>query len=226
MGRDRVGPLGAYLATFGAGADLSDAGSGSVFLLDEFVTQVDELLERHGLHGVELACEPGRYLVSEAMQILTRVHSVKRTHEHGAWVVVDAGLNILPTAGPAERRQYRLARPRAGPTGRFMLGGPLCYEGDVFSFDVELPADVRAGDLMLIPDAGAYSVSRSTNFIRPRACVVALRRGTAALCWRRETYDDIFAFRVARDHPEASHGLERATLHDHRPAAAFQGDAG
>ena len=226
MRRDRVGPLGSYLAAIGLGSDMSDPGPETEFRLDEFIAQIDELVERYDLRGVELACEPGRYLVSEAMQLLARVHSVKRTRQHGAWVVIDAGLNILPTAGPAERRGYRLARPGRTPASRFMLGGPLCYEGDVFSFDVELPADVRAGDLMVIADAGAYSVSRSTNFIRPRACVVALRGEKAALCWRRETYQDIFAFRVPKERSETSHGPQHATLHDHRPAAALESDAG
>ena len=82
-----------------------------------------------------------------------------------------------------------------------MLGGPLCYEGDVFSYSIEFPRLPRAGELVLMHDTGAYTVSRATNFIRPRAPVVAVDAsdGSAFLCWRRETDRDVFQFAVDRE---------------------------
>lgn len=225
ISRDRSGPLASYVAALGMRSNVSGRYPAPEFRVDEFIELVDALACKHRLKDVELACEPGRYLVSDAMQILARVRSVKRSSGHGTWVVVDAGLNILPTAGPLEMRSYRILRSEDTPNARFMLGGPLCYEGDVFSFDVELPADVRAGDLMLIEDAGAYSVSRSTNFIRPRACVVAIRGDEMRLCWRRETYGDIFAFHVAQEHPETHNGAQLPAFCDHRSAPTFERDA-
>ncbi len=192
--RDRVGPLAAYLS-FNKQPRLQEDSRARAFSVAEFVERIEKQLETAQLEHLAVACEPGRYLISDSMTILTRVHSVKRTDTCGNWVVVDAGLNILPTAGPAERRTYRILSKRFHPTTEsFMLGGPLCYEGDVFSFDAELPSDISAGDLMLIEDAGAYSVSRSTNFIRPRAPVIACEGDRWSLCWKRETYEDIFRF--------------------------------
>ena len=192
--RDREGPLGAYLS-FHKQRAFEPLPGPRQFSVVEFVSRVEDALDATKLSHVELACEPGRFLVSDSMSILTRVHSVKRSERYGSWVVVDAGLNILPTAGPSERRVYRMVGDRAQPSmHKFMLGGPLCYEGDVFSFEAQLPSDIVAGELMLIEDAGAYSVSRSTNFIRPRAPVVAIEGDKCELCWRRETYEDIFRF--------------------------------
>jgi diaminopimelate decarboxylase len=66
----------------------------------------------------------------------------------------------------------------------------------VFSLDARLPGDIRERDLVLVHDAGAYSVTRATSFNRPRVPVVEVSRGEARLCWRGERDDDIFAFAV------------------------------
>jgi diaminopimelate decarboxylase len=174
--------------------------------LPDLVDGLNGALKRHRLDRMRLQCEPGRLLVSDAMSLLTRVVSVKEYGpEHGTWVILDGGLNLVPTAGPDEEHRFQLVGQRAEP-GRsgpvsVMLGGPLCYEGDVFSYSIEFPRLPRAGELVLMHDTGAYTVSRATNFIRPRAPVVAVDAcdGSAFLCWRRETDRDVFQFAVDRE---------------------------
>ncbi|MBB5940307.1 diaminopimelate decarboxylase family protein [Streptomyces zagrosensis] len=153
---------------------------------------VRDLLGRHGLAHLRVCWEPGRAVVSDAMTLLTRVAAVKRTAP-GTWVLLDGGLNLLPTAGVAERHRYEALRSET-PDASYFLGGPLCYEGDVFSLDARLPQDIRRGDFVAVRDAGAYSITRATSFNQPRAAVVAVSGGDAALVWRAETDDDIFQF--------------------------------
>jgi len=85
---------------------------------------------------------------------------------------------------------------RREPTRTYAVAGPLCYEGDVLSLAKELPASLAVGDVLALHDTGAYTVSRSTNFIRSRAGVVAVDGDRWELCWRAETIDDVFAFAV------------------------------
>lgn len=184
----------------GAVAGLSEVRAGvpqpppPVFALEEFGDGLRALLATHGLTDLDVYCEPGRALVSDAMSLVTRVVGVKRTGM-GTWVLLDGGLNLLPTAGVAERHRVWALRDTAPPEP-VLLGGPLCYEGDVFALDALLPADVCEGDLVVIEDAGAYSVTRATSFNRPRIPVVELDGGQARLCWRGEEYADIFQFAV------------------------------
>jgi diaminopimelate decarboxylase len=112
-------------------------------------------------------------------------------------VLLDGGLSLLPTAGVAERHEYQALRTGA-PNESFLLGGPLCYEGDVFSLAARLPGDIRAGDRVVIGDAGAYGVTRATSFNRPRAAVVSVSGDVAELCWRQENDEDIFRFQVTK----------------------------
>lgn len=157
---------------------------------------VRELLSRYGLSGRRVCWEPGRAVISDAMLLLTQVQAVKRTSA-GTWVLLDGGLNLLPTAGVAERHHYEALRQDA-PDEQFFLGGPLCYEGDVYSLDARLPADIRAGDYVAVHDAGAYSITRATSFNRPRAGVAVVRGNGATLCWRAEEDEDIFRFAIDR----------------------------
>lgn len=165
---------------------------------------INARLHAHRLAQLRLQCEPGRVLVSDAMSLLVRVVSVKDYGGGlGTWVVVDGGLNLMPTAGPHEEHRVELVTPRSADAAestpvRVMLGGPLCYEGDVFDYAAQFPRMPRVGDLIVLRDSGAYTVSRSTNFIRPRAAVIAIGATSSAplLCWRRETDDDIFQFAV------------------------------
>ncbi|MFI9379638.1 diaminopimelate decarboxylase family protein [Kutzneria sp. NPDC052558] len=167
-----------------------------VFDPAELVAGARKALADNGLSGVQVCWEPGRRVVSDTVTLLTTVATVKRTGE-GTWVLLDGGLNLLPTAGVAERHRYEALRQDA-PQQSFFLGGPLCYEGDVFSLDALLPEDIRPGDLVAVHDAGAYSVTRATSFNRPRAAVAAISADGGQLCWRAERDEDIFRFEDVR----------------------------
>lgn len=187
--RNRTGPLAELLNERGAGEPLERV---QVFDLDRFVASLLEAVERHGLGDLEIACEPGRVIVSDAISLLTGVVSVKDIGE-GTWVILDGGINLLPTAGVGERHRMEVVGRENSPRADFMVAGPLCYDQDVYSYAQSLAEDVAVGDLIRIDDAGAYSVSRATNFIRGRAPVVATLGGDSELCWERESSEAIFA---------------------------------
>jgi diaminopimelate decarboxylase len=168
------------------------------FDMEGFTGALAGRLRDHGLDGLCIGCEPGRYLMSASMALVTRVAGIK-VLPHKRWVVIDGGLNILPTAAFGERRRLRFVRsganlPQRNDDPEATLGGPLCFEGDVVMESAKVPASLAAGDLVVLSDAGAYTVSRSTNFNQLRAAV-AMRDGRdGTLVWRRETYDDVFSF--------------------------------
>ncbi|MNY82446.1 Diaminopimelate decarboxylase [compost metagenome] len=59
---------------------------------------------------------------------------------------------------------------------------------------MQLPGDVRAGDLLAVAATGAYGRSMASNYnLVPRPPVVAVRDGAARVLVRRETVDDLLA---------------------------------
>ncbi|OKJ84635.1 hypothetical protein AMK32_11605 [Streptomyces sp. CB01883] len=70
--------------------------------------------------------------------------------------------------------------------------GRHCEAGDVLAADADLPADVRPGDLLAVPVAGAYHLSMACGYnLVGRPPVVAVRDGLARLLVRRESLEDI-----------------------------------
>ncbi|MEU3724207.1 hypothetical protein [Streptomyces sp. NPDC031705] len=188
--RPRVGPQGALAALRGESAVPEE----EPFLdIARLLKELDGQMQRRGLDGVALACEPGRWLVSDVMAMVTRVMSRKELPE-ARWLILDAGNNVAPWNGTGEvHRLTPIGRPYAAEHSTWSVAGPLCYENDVHAAATELPDDLRPGDLLCLHDTGAYSLGRSNNFIRTRAAVVALDADAEELVWRAETGADVFA---------------------------------
>ncbi|MEU9750882.1 diaminopimelate decarboxylase, partial [Streptomyces niveus] len=69
--------------------------------------------------------------------------------------------------------------------------GRHCEAGDVLADGVELPEDVRPGDVLAVPASGAYQVSMASGYnMTGRPPVVAVADGRSRLLVRRETFDD------------------------------------
>ena len=167
-------------------------------VINNIQINIDSIDEGNRLNVSDMRffCEPGRALISDAMAMIARVIEIKRSGGL-TWLMLDAGLNLFPTIAMAERHLIiPLDQPIDQPTQIYRVAGPLCYEGDILAETCALPTSMAVGDLISIEDSGAYTVSRSTNFIRPRAAVVTIDTGHPELCWRREEFDDIFRFHV------------------------------
>jgi len=153
-----------------------------------------------GTRPITLILEPGRALVGESMRFLTRVCAVKRSRDR-EWAIVDGGVSHLPTLGPNEQHRVEIldrdgvrATSERGSDVQQAFAGPACHRGDVFAMDLPVARAPRVGDLLVIHDVGAYSLSMSNSFNAYRAPVVELRGRDARVVWRRETGDDVFHF--------------------------------
>ncbi|MGW2475158.1 diaminopimelate decarboxylase [Streptomyces sp. NPDC001665] len=146
-----------------------------------------------GLPVPRLAIEPGRAIAGPAGVALYRVLAVKHTGER-LFVAVDGGMSDNPRpALYGARYAPRLISPRpaAEPVVATVVGRH-CEAGDVLAADVPLPGDVRPGDLLAVPVAGAYQLSMASAYnLVGRPPVVAVRGGTARLLVRRETLQDL-----------------------------------
>jgi diaminopimelate decarboxylase len=149
--------------------------------------------------------EPGRFAVAGMAVLVARVQDIKETraNERGPghrFVMVDAGFNDL--VRPAMYGSYHhISIVGAGAERaeeEFVVAGPLCESGDVFTRDdhellVPRPfGRPDPGDLLVLHDAGAYGAAMSSNYVSlGRAAQVLWDEGKTTLISRRETLDDI-----------------------------------
>ncbi|MDX3240303.1 diaminopimelate decarboxylase [Streptomyces sp. ME18-1-4] len=140
-----------------------------------------------------LTLEPGRAIIGPAGVAVYRVLAVKRTGQH-VFVAVDGGMsdNPRPALYGVRYAPRLIGRPSAVPPRLVTVVGRHCEAGDVLAEDVALPGDVRPGDLLAVPAAGAYHLSMASGYnLVGRPPVVAVTDGLARTLVRRESLDDM-----------------------------------
>jgi diaminopimelate decarboxylase len=138
-----------------------------------------------------LILEPGRIIVSSPIFLLLKVISVKTLNNIGKVVVVDGGLNILPEA---EYFRYDIIPHliRRGKREKIQIVGPLCMEEDVIGIDRTLPP-IHEGDILVVLNAGGYSISLSWQFIKSRPAIILINSNkNIKLIRKAENFRDIF----------------------------------
>jgi diaminopimelate decarboxylase len=79
------------------------------------------------------------------------------------------------------------------------LAGRYCESTDILVRDCTLP-ELRAGDLVALPAAGAYTLAMASNYnLNYRPAVVFVQEGQARLVRRRETIDDLLTCEVLEE---------------------------
>jgi len=142
-----------------------------------------------------LVLEPGRAVVDGAMRLACSVVARKRIAGQGDAVIVDAGVNLLPTAYWYDHRVDAVGVEDAGAAGTAPVAiyGPLCMQIDILRERTILPP-MAIGAPLVVSNVGAYCLTQSMQFIQPRPAVVLVdAKGKAELIRRRETMQDIFA---------------------------------
>lgn len=155
-----------------------------------------DFCEKYG-RQLELWLEPGKFLVSEAGYLIVKVTVVKDTPVIN-FLGVDSGLNhlIRPMLYDAYHGVYNLSR--SGQSSNYHVVGYIC-ETDTLAADRSLPA-AKAGDLLVIQNAGAYGFSMASNYnSRLRPPEVLVWEGKASLIRKRETFDDLIQLQVILD---------------------------
>lgn len=145
-----------------------------------------------GSRRLGLILEPGRSLVGNAGDLLTRVEYVKRNEDKN-FVIVDAAMNDLmrPALYQAYHRIEPAEPPAAAPFTADIVG-PVCETGDFLAKDRRIAA--QAGDLLVVRGAGAYAASMAGNYnARRRAAEVLVSGSQARLVRRRETVEEMLA---------------------------------
>jgi diaminopimelate decarboxylase len=147
---------------------------------------------------LQLWFEPGKYLVSDAGQLLVDVNVVKQTTST-VFAGVNSGQNHLlrPMMYDAYHHITNISNPKG--TGRiYSVVGYIC-ESDTLGYDRRLN-EVRVGDILAISNAGAYGFSMSSNYnSRLRPAEVMIYRGKAHLIRKRENLEYLLQNQVIID---------------------------
>ena len=140
--------------------------------IDQFASELAEAIKREifPLVHCRIQFEPGRWLVNDALHCMVSVIDKKKTDS----VITDGATNSI--GWDRFNTDYfpiiNLSRP-ATSEKPCRIYGSLCDPHDVWGF-AYYGTDIREGDVLLIPNQGAYTYSLRQNFIKPLPPVVEL----------------------------------------------------
>lgn len=147
-------------------------------LRTELANELDTTFSGWRAGAPRIACESGRYLVGDSGTLVCRVVNVKESRGR-RFVILDGGINTFGGMSGLGRLLPAAVELDGVPaTETVTLAGPLCTPGDVLGKSVEVPR-LRSGDVVEIPNAGAYGPTASLlAFLgRPAPGEVVVRGG-------------------------------------------------
>jgi diaminopimelate decarboxylase len=137
-----------------------------------------------------LILEPGRAIVNDAVQMITTVVGVNEAMDGISSIVVDAGINTVPTSSWKFQQIEPLDKSRRN-LKQTIVYGPLCLQTDILGI-TELP-DLNVGDRLLLRNVGAYNIPQSSSFIFPRPSIVLVDKNKVTVLRHSETIKEILS---------------------------------
>lgn len=186
---------------FGGGFGIVYTAEDAPLAIEDAVSQIKDAVVKgcaaRNLKIPHVAIEPGRSIIGPSMFTLYEVGTTKLVQlEDGTrnYISVDGGMsdNIRPGLYGAIYEAHLVNRNSSAPKTPSRLVGKHCETGDILIRDINLPSDIAPGDLIAIPATGAYNRSMASNYNHvPRPPVIAVRKGSAKVIVRRETFEDL-----------------------------------
>lgn len=147
---------------------------------------------------IELAFEPGKFLVSSAGFFLTKVNAIKQTTST-IFAQVDSGFNhlIRPMFYGSHHEIINISNPN-GKNRFYTVVGYIC-ETDTFANNRRI-SEISEGDILAFKNAGAYCFTMSSNYnSRYRPAEVLLYKNNYHLIRKKENMTDILNNQILID---------------------------
>ncbi|NEO41269.1 MAG: type III PLP-dependent enzyme [Moorea sp. SIOASIH] len=176
----------------GGGFPWSFANENSKVKMNNLRPRLEQLLaQRKHSADAEVWFESGRYISASSGTIIATVIDIKEGKNDSQFVVLDTGINHLGGMSGLGRipRGYvfmhNLSAREDSPEvnyfkhKRTLVVGPLCSPLDCLARNTTLLNSLRVGDIIAIPNVGAYGLTASlVGFLsRPAPLEIALRGG-------------------------------------------------
>jgi ornithine decarboxylase len=145
-----------------------DIGGGFTSLLNDQEVDIANILSTLNVAlagyfpGVEIWSEPGRFICSTAMNLITSVIGVT-VRDNNKWYFLDEGLYGTFSGIAFDHWEPELITFKDIEKIPITFAGPSCDSMDILMRD-KLVEPLNIGETILVPNCGAYSVVTATNF--------------------------------------------------------------
>ncbi len=156
---------------------------------EKLSSRFNKFCKKYG-KGIDLAFEPGKFLVSESGYFITSVNSVKQTTST-VFAQVNSGFNHF--LRPMFYKSYHDIKNISNSKGNkrfYSVVGYIC-ETDTFASNRKIE-EISEGDLLVFKNAGAYCFSMTNNYnSRLKPAEVLWYNNESILIRKKEEFNDI-----------------------------------
>lgn len=130
----------------------------------DFIKLNDHLNKLKKSTRIKFFIEPGRFIVSEAGVLLSKVTQVKEKQDI-KYIGLNTGMNSLmrPTLYDSFHKIHNISKLENEALIKYNIVGPICESGDVLGKNRLLPI-TNVNDIFLIENSGAYGYVMSNNY--------------------------------------------------------------
>jgi ornithine decarboxylase len=159
-----------YVSAAEAGMQLRILDIGGGFPIPTIAEEVDVAGITAGIKAgldqyfpdIEIWAEPGRFICGTAVNLITRVIGAQ-VRDRQQWYFLDEGLYGSFSGILFDHWEYDLQSFKGGEPVPSTFAGPSCDSLDVLFKDKYTPP-LEVGDLLLVPNCGAYTSASATVF--------------------------------------------------------------
>lgn len=137
--------------------------------ISDYINKLKSLLKQYNIKK-RVWFEPGRFLVADAMNLVTKVHYIKQNNNIN-YAVCDAGINVLSKSCMATHKIIPIKnRTKKKNRKDYILAGPLLFANDTIG---KYHGMLDEGDLIKINNVGAYcyNLAWELSYKKPKVVV-------------------------------------------------------
>ena len=141
-----------------------------------------------------ICLEPGRSIVADSGITIYTVGTIKKIEGYKNYVSVDGGMTDNPRYALYNAKYTVLPASNLSSVRDMTCSvvGRCCESGDIIQENVQLPSNIKRGDLLCVLTTGAYNYSMSSNYNRiGKPPIIMLKDGKSYVAVKRETLEDI-----------------------------------
>ncbi|MFW9771050.1 MAG: diaminopimelate decarboxylase family protein [Candidatus Thorarchaeota archaeon] len=151
---------GLNIKNLNLGGGFPEASIMSKQQLEKVALSMQKQLLNFDLESKNLFIEPGRYFVGDSGLIIAKI--INRTNNR--WIFLNIGNHICPKFAKNSLRFYNITQINKPHKTKTSMGGILPTDQDVLAKNYFFTREINKGELVLIMNAGAYTLTFSNRF--------------------------------------------------------------
>ncbi|NOR85880.1 diaminopimelate decarboxylase [archaeon] len=179
---------------FGGGPGIPYNENENPFPVETYATGICQKIKESNM-DVQIAIEPGRFIVGDAGILLTEINTVEE--KNIPVIGINAGFNTLarPAMYGSHHEIVIADNVESKNKKEYMVAGNLCESGDVFTKNkktLRLLPTPKEKNIIAILNAGAYGFSMASTYnSRPLPKEILIDKNNTQIIRRQQTIEDL-----------------------------------